>query len=414
MVRSTFHFRRRLAALGLLLLATSLAPAAEPREATTRPVDGTAFSARLKTIDSDWKIVLIAGDVERSLAAGDLVMWGTPAEPLGGDQLLLADGGVLVADVIETAGDDLVFYSEAVGKAEISLERLSGILFRAPTDPQRRDRLAAKVRKTEGDADRVLLQNGDTLSGTLRGVVEEKVGQPLLEFDTGAAVIKIEVKKVRAVAFNPNLIDRRKPRGLHALVGFSDGGRVLAQSLTVGEKESKLSLPGGIEWPLDRDELIFLQPIGGKVTYLSDLKPANYRHAPYLTLAWPYRNDRNVLGTQLRAGKQLFCKGIGLHSAAQLTYVLDQPYRRLEAELAIDGVVGRRGAVTFRVVTYHRQDGKTVRREAFASKVIRGGAEPVALSVDLTGVRGVSLIVDFSERGDELDHANWLSARLVK
>ena len=42
-----------------------------------------------------------------------------------------------------------------------------------------------------------------------------------------------------------------------------------------------------------------------------------------------------------------------------------------------------------------------------------GGMSPVPVSVDLSGVRQLSLLVDFGERGDELDYADWLEARLV-
>ena len=34
--------------------------------------------------------------------------------------------------------------------------------------------------------------------------------------------------------------------------------------------------------------------------------------------------------------------------------------------------------------------------------------------VDLTGAKRLTLRVDFADRGDELDHADWLNARLVK
>jgi hypothetical protein len=45
---------------------------------------------------------------------------------------------------------------------------------------------------------------------------------------------------------------------------------------------------------------------------------------------------------------------------------------------------------------------------------VRGDAKPQAVSVDLRGAKGITLTVDFADRGDELDHAVWLDARLVK
>ena len=124
----------------------------------------------------------------------------------------------------------------------------------------------------------------------------------------------------------------------------------------------------------------------------------------------PFHKDRNVLGGQLRAGGRLFHKGLGMHSSARLTYRLDGPYRRFEAELAIDDAAGRQGSVIFRLFT---TDGKTW-QEAFTSPIVRGGTEPLPMSVDLQGTQAIALVVDFADRSDQQDHADWLSARLIK
>ena len=76
------------------------------------------------------------------------------------------------------------------------------------------------------------------------------------------------------------------------------------------------------------------------MVYLSDLKAAGYRHIPYLQLSWPYRTDRSVLGARLRVGGRVFLKGLGMHSPSRLTYDLLQPYRRFDAQLAIDDDAG--------------------------------------------------------------------------
>jgi hypothetical protein len=67
--------------------------------------------------------------------------------------------------------------------------------------------------------------------------------------------------------------------------------------------------------------------------------------------------------------------------------------------------------VAFRVFT---DDGGGEWREAASSGILRGGQAPQTLSADLKGAKRISLLVDFADRGDELDHADWLDARLVK
>jgi hypothetical protein len=50
----------------------------------------------------------------------------------------------------------------------------------------------------------------------------------------------------------------------------------------------------------------------------------------------------------------------------------------------------------------------------YASPILRGGDRPVPISVDVTSAKRLDLVVDFADRADELDHADWLDARLVK
>jgi hypothetical protein len=79
---------------------------------------------------------------------------------------------------------------------------------------------------------------------------------------------------------------------------------------------------------------------------------------------------------------------------------------RFEAHVGIDDSTGRRGSVIFRVLV----DGQ----ERFTSPILRGGDAPVPVSVDVRGAKKLELIVDYADRGDVLDHADWLDARLTQ
>jgi hypothetical protein len=140
------------------------------------------------------------------------------------------------------------------------------------------------------------------------------------------------------------------------------------------------------------------------------LTPTDYRHVPYLTIEWPFRPDRSVAGGPLFVADARYLKGLGMHSAARLTYALDGKWRRFEAAAAIDDSAGRRGSVAFGV---HLLRGGQW-QAAYASPPVRGGERPIDVSVDLAGADGLTLTVDFADRGDELDHADWLDARLVR
>jgi hypothetical protein len=150
--------------------------------------------------------------------------------------------------------------------------------------------------------------------------------------------------------------------------------------------------------------------LGGGFAYLSDLEPADYRHVPYLDIAWPYERDRSVSGGPLEVGGKRYLKGLGMHSAARLTYKLEGQYKTFAAEAAIDDSAGPRGSVVFGV--YVLRDAKW--QPAFTSEIVRGGDPPQSVSVDLVGADAITLLVDFADRGDELDHADWLDARLIR
>ena len=88
------------------------------------------------------------------------------------------------------------------------------------------------------------------------------------------------------------------------------------------------------------------------------------------------------------------------------TYRLAEPYRRFQAELGIDDSTSGGGSVRFRVYV----DGHL----KYTSEVVRGGSPPLPVSVELAQAKRLDLIVDFADFAHELDHADWLNARLVR
>lgn len=98
-----------------------------------------------------------------------------------------------------------------------------------------------------------------------------------------------------------------------------------------------------------------------------------------------------------------------MHSTSRLAYELAGEYQRFQAELALDDAAGRMGSVSFRV--YVEKEGWNA---AYISPTVRGGDAPLAIDIDITGVRQMALIVDAADHGDQRDYANWLNARLLK
>ncbi len=353
-----------------------------------------------------WKLRFTDGAAEREIAVADLVLWGAFVEPAHGIQIVLAGGGLIETDTARIENDELHGESPAFGKLNLPLTSIAAILLRPPHESIKRDFLLARVASPGGQTDRALLDNGDELTGTINRLQDD-----VLQLQTETGKLDVEVARVAALIFNPTLLDKPAASGLRVLVGLRDGSHLTAIALVADGKTARLKLAGGVELRAATDAIVALQPLGGRATYLSDLKPASYRHIPYLQLTWPFAADRSVQGARLRAGGKLYAKGLGMHSPARITFDLDRPYRRFESEAAIDAEAGTRGSVVFRVFT---DDGSGTWQQRAASDVVRGGQSAVPISVELEGARRFSLLVDFADRGDEQDHADWLNARLVE
>ncbi|MBI2824873.1 MAG: NPCBM/NEW2 domain-containing protein [Planctomycetia bacterium] len=384
----------------LALIAALLAPLGASA-ATVVPATGARFEAQLAAIASDGQVTFKTADAAQSIPLADLVTWGALVEPGRGVQVLLASGGLVVADSVRTEAESLAIDSALLGRQTIPLELISGIVLQSPLEVQDRDRLAARLLEKRERADRLLLANGDQLAGNLLAITDKAV-----DFETAGQKLTVELAKVAAIAFDPSLAAADRAGDQRVLVGLSDGSRISATRIAIAGQRVALSLDGRAPWECPADAIVFLQPLVGRARYLSDLSAESYRHLPYLSLSWPYRNDANVTGTQLRALGHPYAKGIGMHSAGRLTYRLDKRYRAFDADIALDDQVGRGGSVVFAVYA----DDKL----AFKSEVIRGGAPPVPVHVDATGARRLSLIVEYADKGDELDRADWLNARVVE
>jgi len=391
--------RTLLASLLALTAVHWSATAAEIRPVV--PIDGEPFLGALTGARAQWQLTFRSGGIERRMAAGDLVRWGWFAQPGQGPILVLADGGLLAADVLEADQQRLSADSQLFGRVHVPLELLAGIVFRLPAEQGARDALLDGEAAASGESDRIVLVNGDSITGRFLGIDHDSV-----RMESAVGALDVPMYRASALVLHPLSHRRPAPQGVHAILGFGDGSRLLVERLVLDEKSLNVTLAGGPAWSTSPGNLVAIQPLGGRAVYLSDLKPVDYRHVPFLTLSWPYRADHSVTGARLRAGGHLYLKGLGVHSAARLTYALGGEYRRFQAELAIDDQTCGHGSVRFRVFV----DG----RQQYLSPIVRGRSAPIPVSVDVSGAKRLDLLVDFADWADQLDHADWLEARLVK
>ncbi len=274
------------------------------------PLGKTAYPAQWTGATRNWQWQFVSAPADpaakpEQLPAADVVSWGAPLELPAKSAVFFVDGGVLLAEVRQLNADRLEVESPLFGRLALPIEVVQGLIVASPTSLRNRDRLAARLFLPQADgrpadSDRVILDNGDEISGSVL-----RLDQSALELKSSVGAAKIELSKIAALAFNPSLLVRPSHRGLRTLIGFKDGSRFTAEQLEWEGDSLKLvpidrsALEGAI-WATQPDAVVFLQPLGGRAVYLSDLVAASYRHIPYLSLAWPYALDHNLTGGPLQ------------------------------------------------------------------------------------------------------------------
>ena len=113
-----------------------------------------------------------------------------------------------------------------------------------------------------------------------------------------------------------------------------------------------------------------------------------------------------MLGGPLSIGGRGFESGIGVHSRSVLTYELDGQYREFTAQCGLDDAAGLMGDVSASIVV----DGEVKWEE----RHMRGGTQPRAVRIDVSGARTLKLRVDFGGNGDVRDRFDWADAALIR
>ncbi len=117
------------------------------------------------------------------------------------------------------------------------------------------------------------------------------------------------------------------------------------------------------------------------------------------------RQDRNFQSNPLQlAGKQ-YAKGLAIHSRTEVVYRLPGSFNRLKAVAGIDDSVRPQGNVRLVI----RGDNNVL-----LDTPIAGTDAPKTIDLDLSGVRRLSILVDFGDRAGIGDHLDMCNARITK
>jgi len=193
----------------------------------------------------------------------------------------------------------------------------------------------------------------------------------------------------------------------------ASGSRWAAQSVRLAG-ELHWTTPAGVAVAAELADVAKIDFASDRIVYLSDLKPESAGWTPFfrldrdLPLLGQYyapRQDRTADTLSLRLGGEEYRKGLTLHSRTTVVYRLPDRFRRFKAIVGIDDRVHPRGSVHLVI----RGD----QRVLFEGEV-NGTDPPRMLDLDVTGVRRLSILVDFARDLNVGDQLLLCEARVIQ
>ena len=267
-------------------------------------------------------------------------------------------------------------------------------------------RILEKERKT----DLLVIKKADALDenqGVLRNVAEDTV-----QFELDGELLPVKREKVYGLVYH-QVAGRELPQPL-CTIREAGGAAWSARSLAASGDQLEWTTPTGLKLARPLAALARIDFSRGKIVYLSDLKAESAEWVPYYAIAggaaardalFAPRHDRSLASGPLVVEGTQYAKGLGLHSRTTLVYRLPEGFRRFSAIVGIDDRVRPRGHVLLAI----RGDDRMLWNAPVT------GTEPAkAIDVDVTGVRRLTIFVDFGDDIDVADHLDLCEARLIK
>lgn len=388
-------------------------------EATT--IDGERFSAQLRALDCERNALDLieltpaiegakAGEERRPTAHPRSLRLDhvfklqrrepPPPFPPEGAQILFPQGDRLRAVLSLTTETNLLARSFLLGDVSIPLGSIQGMILSPPVESDHAFALRRSVLGEPKGSEMFWLMNGDRLVGGFLGL---DVAKTTLRI--GGKEKRLDRTGVQAIGFDPTIVEYPEPQAIFLDATLSDGSRLGLEQTKIDQGLLRGKTRFGVPIAIPLGEVARLQVRGGGVVFLDDRPATDAVYIGYLGAVAGYRRGENVEGDPLKLNDQTYDRGIGMQSRTLLAYKLEPNCLRFQAEVGVDDRAGPLGSVSFRVLV----DGK----EKYASPVMTAREDPRRIDVAIKGGRVLILAVEFGERGDVRDLADWVEARLI-
>ena len=168
------------------------------------------------------------------------------------------------------------------------------------------------------------------------------VTESTVRFDLDGEILSVKRSKVYGLAYRHSTA-AELPRAVCAITDAA-GSKWMARSVALADRLQWTTATGlNVSQPLDHVAEIDFS--GGKVVYLSDLRPTSSVWTPYFASEKPLpevarfyaaRFDRGFDSAALRLGGAPYRKGLALCCRTEIVYRLPAAFRRFDAMAGID------------------------------------------------------------------------------
>jgi len=392
----------------LLLTVTALSPpTVEVQPLTGEAISGTLAELGAEQIAIETSQGRVSLEMDR-LKTLSLNAPGTESRPAGSVWVELIDGSSLVASDY-LAKDGQARIALAGGKmVEVPILRIRWVRLQGHSEATAAE--WSKILQTTPGGD-LLVARGEDSIDSHQGVLRE-VTDSVVKFELDGELLPVKRSKVYGlVYFRPKVSELP---GAICRVTDASGSCWSARTIALNGGQLQWSTPAGVSVARPLAEVTHVDFSQGRIVYLADLKPESCTWTPYFGTAkdlpvrtefFSPRSDRSLSPGPIELNGKSQPKGLALHSRSHLVYRLPDKFRRFQALVGIDDRVRPHGHVRLLI----QGDERTLWEGTVA------GTEPArALDLDLSGVRRLSILVDFGENLDVADHLDLAEARIVK
>ena len=271
-----------------------------------------------------------------------------------------------------------------------------------------------RIAQRKVTADVIAIRVDDDVLDELDGIIHD-IESDTVQFELDDETVPVERGRLEGIVyFHPPTA--ATPKAIAQLFDIY-GSLWQVQKLQMGSAKLQGVTVNGLTFELPLTDLVKLDFSAENLIYLSDIEPTSVTWTPFLGSVDPLaqalfgpRRDRSFSGGKLQLGKRRgrdleYQKGLAIQSRTRMVYRLSDEFQRFKAIVGLDNRTRGRGNVELVILGNRRE---------LLKKTVTGMMEPFELDVKISGVRRLTILVDYGKGKGIQDHLNLCNARITK